>query len=125
MNKSIYWAFALLAGCASAPPVTVGTEHPANPDAPTAALPAPSRTLALLNVPPPPVPEAAHQTHAGHGMPSHAEHMQQGATTTVTAHATTRSAAVYTCPHHPEVTSDKPGTCPKCKMKLVKKEPKP
>lgn len=29
---------------------------------------------------------------------------------------------VYTCPMHPEVTSDKPGKCPKCGMDLVKKE---
>ncbi|MCE5237468.1 hypothetical protein LLH23_03145 [bacterium] len=29
--------------------------------------------------------------------------------------------AVYTCPMHPEVTSPKPGECPKCHMKLVKK----
>lgn len=28
----------------------------------------------------------------------------------------------YTCPMHPEVISDKPGTCPKCGMDLVKKE---
>jgi transcription initiation factor IIE alpha subunit len=28
---------------------------------------------------------------------------------------------VYTCPMHPEVTSDKPGKCPKCKMNLEKK----
>jgi hypothetical protein len=28
---------------------------------------------------------------------------------------------VYVCPMHPEVTSDKPGRCPKCHMKL---EPK-
>lgn len=26
---------------------------------------------------------------------------------------------VYTCPMHPEVQQDKPGTCPKCGMKLV------
>jgi hypothetical protein len=31
-------------------------------------------------------------------------------------------AVVYTCKMHPEVTSDKPGKCPKCGMDLVKKE---
>jgi hypothetical protein len=30
----------------------------------------------------------------------------------------------YTCPMHPNVTSDKPGKCPECKMDLVKKESK-
>lgn len=30
--------------------------------------------------------------------------------------------AVYTCPMHPEIQSDKPGKCPKCGMNLVKKE---
>ncbi|HLN53113.1 MAG TPA: heavy metal-binding domain-containing protein [Lentimicrobium sp.] len=29
---------------------------------------------------------------------------------------------IYTCPMHPEVTSDAPGQCPKCGMDLVKKE---
>jgi hypothetical protein len=32
------------------------------------------------------------------------------------------AAVVYTCPMHPEVTSDKAGVCPKCNMDLVKKE---
>jgi Cu(I)/Ag(I) efflux system membrane fusion protein len=31
------------------------------------------------------------------------------------------TGAVYSCPMHPEVVSDKPGTCPKCKMDLEKK----
>lgn len=31
-------------------------------------------------------------------------------------------AAVYTCSMRPEVTSDKPGKCPKCGMTLVKKK---
>lgn len=31
-------------------------------------------------------------------------------------------AMTYTCPMHPEVTSDKPGKCPKCGMDLVKKK---
>ncbi len=31
------------------------------------------------------------------------------------------STQKYTCPMHPEVISDKPGSCPKCGMDLVKK----
>ena len=33
---------------------------------------------------------------------------------------TTTVAARYQCPMHPEVTSDKPGKCPKCGMDLEK-----
>jgi hypothetical protein len=36
-----------------------------------------------------------------------------------------QTAVVYTCKMHPEVTSDKPGKCPKCGMDLVKKETMP
>jgi uncharacterized paraquat-inducible protein A len=32
------------------------------------------------------------------------------------------AADVYVCPMHKDVTSAKPGKCPKCKMALVKKE---
>lgn len=32
--------------------------------------------------------------------------------------------AAYKCPMHPEVTSDKPGTCSKCGMELEKQEKK-
>lgn len=34
---------------------------------------------------------------------------------------TTTEAKIYVCPMHPEVTSDKPGTCPKCGMDLEEK----
>lgn len=33
-------------------------------------------------------------------------------------------AALYQCPMHPEVTSDRPGSCPICGMDLVKVEPR-
>ena len=32
------------------------------------------------------------------------------------------SAAVYTCPMHPEIVRNEPGSCPVCKMDLVKKK---
>jgi hypothetical protein len=34
----------------------------------------------------------------------------------------TEDKAIYTCPMHPDVVSDRPGSCPKCGMVLHKKE---
>lgn len=36
-------------------------------------------------------------------------------------HSKTETAALYSCPMHPDVHSDKPGKCPKCQMDLEKK----
>ncbi len=49
--------------------------------------------------------------HEGHGNKGHKKHAK---------------AKTYTCPMHTEVTSRKPGKCPKCGMKLevVKAEKK-
>ena len=33
--------------------------------------------------------------------------------------ATAASSARYTCPMHPEIVRDAPGSCPKCGMALV------
>jgi hypothetical protein len=33
------------------------------------------------------------------------------------------AAKVYTCPMHPEVTSNEPGRCPKCGMRLQEVKP--
>lgn len=59
--------------------------------------------------------------HEGHGVPPaattnpHAGHGDASGTSQQT---------IYTCPMHPEVTSNKPGTCPKCGMTLVVKKEK-
>lgn len=37
----------------------------------------------------------------------------------------TAASFAYTCPMHPEVKQGKPGTCPKCGMKLVEAQTKP
>ena len=41
---------------------------------------------------------------------------------TKTTHEKHDAAMAYTCPMHPDVISDKPGTCPKCGMDLIEKK---
>lgn len=36
-------------------------------------------------------------------------------------HERNQNKKTFTCPMHPEVQSDQPGTCPKCGMKLVER----
>ena len=56
--------------------------------------------------------------HSQHGQPAPTPQRSR----TEKPQAAPAAATVYTCPMHPEVTSDKPGTCPKCGMALVKKK---
>ena len=52
---------------------------------------------------------------------SHAQEKSSPAKTAQTKKLIEQKAS-YTCPMHPEVTSDKPGNCPKCGMRLEKAE---
>ena len=115
----------LVAGCAGTTPLVHNPDHPASLDAPIAPLPPPSTTLSLsesgqATTVPSRTPSASVPPHDGH----HAGHGHHGDAAGAAPAATTgpTAKATYTCPHHPEVVSDQPGKCPKCKMTLVRKE---
>ena len=56
----------------------------------------------------------AYEGHQSTSQPTHAAApSKQGSS------KPSKSAAVYTCPMHPEVRQDKPGKCSKCGMDLV------
>lgn len=47
---------------------------------------------------------------------------EKPSTTAIDSISNSEAAVVYSCPMHPEVKSDKPGTCHICNMDLVKTE---
>jgi len=131
--------------CATEPPPKPAQLDPSNPAAPE------SRPLETTAAPPmapvPPGPAAAMaepsgDEHAGHHPGSspgpaaapapaasgpakadeHAGHHPPDGATPHSA-ASSSAAPIYACPMHPEVTSPKPGKCPKCGMQLEKKPP--
>lgn len=117
-------ALASLVGCARTAPLVVGPEHPASPNAALAPLPPRSATLSLSQpsaADPPqnadPSEHSGHATHSVHGPSSAA-----APTATEPAASQPSASKPYVCPMHEDVTSDKPGKCPKCKMNLVRKE---
>ena len=127
----------LATGCAQQPDQTeVSTQHPAHADAAQAPAPPASHTLTLpaggdsprataaTDAAAPDDVHAQHDPHVANGVHSPTAD-RSSATTTPTAprgSGATVGGTVYTCPHHPEVTSDRPGECPKCNMKLVAKK---
>ena len=115
-HKMIFAALAIIVpGCATQPrPAPLAANHPANPDAPEAPLPATSQTLTAGAATP--QPSATPDDHDMSAMHHHGMTMPATAATTSPA-ATT--AAAYVCPMHKQVTSNQPGTCPICHMKLV------
>ncbi len=115
----------LVAGCTSQIPAPAASlQHPANADAPTAALAAIGLEFAD------PSDATSRQTDPFKGSaPTSKPTMDDSKTHESASHehgnsnATTQSAS-YVCPMHPDVTSETPARCPKCQMKLVKVEGK-
>lgn len=109
MKRTIvaWMLLAFAAGCTSTyTEPALPSDHPASAGAAKAPPPPRSRTLDLAEA----GTVAPEQPAMDHPAQAHA-------TTTASA------SALYACPMHPEVTSDKPDQrCPKCGMKLKKAE---
>jgi hypothetical protein len=81
-----------------------------------------TRQMPAIPVATPPAQLQLDERATGSGSGSHhGNHHGHGRQTPAMAPATA-AAVLYTCPMHPEVVSDQPGKCPKCKMKLVPKK---
>ncbi len=103
-----------LGGCASSyKEPTLSADHPASAAAPEAPPVERSHTLDLLASEPASArPMEKPMDHAGHAM-------GDAPKPEATPMPKTHTAALFACPMHPEVTSDKPDQrCPKCNMKL-------
>ena len=142
-SHPLRWALApavatLLSGCAATTPAPrFSPVSPADAAAPEAATPPPPPALTAggdLADPREPDPSQepveGHQGHSMQGMPSpgtsdsakpspddHDAHAGHGAATSGAR------AETYTCPMHPKVEAEGPGSCPICGMPLIKKAP--
>ncbi len=120
-----FFGMLLLSGCSRS---GAGTERslqdPASTTAPESSpstnVPQAARTAEAPSAASPPAASTTPtrapiaDPHAGHGHAA-APSATPGPATTAAAKAT------YSCPMHPEVQKDSPGSCPKCGMNLVKK----
>lgn len=85
-------------------------------EAPSAAVASATAPAATATTPHAVTPDP----HAGHGHAS-APAAPSSPASAATPSATAAAKATYSCPMHPEVQKDSPGSCPKCGMTLVKK----
>lgn len=139
-NVLVLVALASLSACSiTPPPISVEASDPSNPNAAESAgrpmrpgLMAGARNF----LPREPRPDAQQMSHAGHDMRqkigaeiqarNQAEEevaaelkAEPGPTKPTSEQLQSLHPADYTCPMHPEIHSDKPGSCPKCGMPLV------
>lgn len=98
-------------GCGPELPASWPAQSAASPD----AEPAPAAVVTRAASEHPPLPGEgsgwAGLDAASSGAPGPETHDHSG-----------HAAAVYSCPMHPDVVSDRPGQCPRCGMALVKRD---
>jgi hypothetical protein len=124
----------LLAGCAGMTPSSLSPDHPANPAAAESPLSPPSQTLTVNDAPPSGTELKPSQLKTEMGSMHHGDHLagkkheapstppgENAALSAPLRTPATTQASVYTCKMHPEVSSNAPGKCAKCGMKLVVK----
>jgi hypothetical protein len=118
----------LAAGCAAFEDAPLPRDHPANPEATETPVPARSKTLDVATAEPIRPPDPAATKPAPARPPGHeGGHGHEHATPEADAPAAPAAGETpdepvkeaYICPMHKDVRSDRPGTCPKCGMKLV------
>ncbi|MFZ5894706.1 MAG: heavy metal-binding domain-containing protein [Myxococcota bacterium] len=121
---------AFLGACSAGPlPVSQSLRDPASPAAPEGTNPLVASAGAPKRETERPQGEHPPSDH-DHGAHGHGDHdhgtppasMRSAPTPAGNEGAPATEGLTYVCPMHPEVTSNAPGVCPKCGMKLVPKK---
>jgi len=126
--RTLLWIAAALSivGCAASyHEPTLPADHPANPSASSAAIPESSHTLLVTeqSADRPPSPGGLHKGHGASPIDASPRQPAVHEHTAAEPSDPSASATLYVCPMHPETTSGEPDQrCPKCGMKLVKKD---
>lgn len=113
-----------LSGCVSVQMPAISETHPAHAEAEAGAIPGVSAALSRHADPviAPELPIGAGAAHADRAPAPSIDHSAHGMADPAPADDPQAPGSLYVCPMHPEVTSDKPGKCPKCGMDLELRE---